>query len=260
MRVLSSLVCVAFLILTVPALAQTSPTRQPQGISILQQSLAAMGGASIGSVNDFTASGTVTYFWGSGPLEAPATAKGLGVADFRLDSDLPNGQQSLVATRASGSLKKPDGTTIPIPWEESVNLLSATLPGPVILAALSNTDFVVKADGKVTFHGQAAYKVEIEQIISSAVDPKGTFSALTKRGLFIDASSYLVLGVEDELRPSDSAEPARHHELLYSDYRDVNGVAVPFSVTETVSGQRTWAFALSSISFNTGLTAADFAQ
>ena len=126
------------------------------------------------------------------------------------------------------------------------------------IAALSNTNFAIEAGGTATFQGKAAYEVEVEQTFASGVDPDGTFSALTKRRVFIDASSYLVLGVEDSLHPPDSTEPARRHQLLYSGYRNVNGVAVPFSVTETLSGQRTWTFALSSISFNTGLTAADF--
>jgi hypothetical protein len=46
--------------------------------------------------------------------------------------------------------------------------------------------------------------------------------------------------------------------MLFSDYRAINGILVPFSITERVAGQTTWTIQLSQIAFNTGLGDTDF--
>ena len=70
-----------------PAHAQTGTT-VASGTTILTQSLKAAGGsAGLGSIQDFVASGAITYYWAGEPVQGPATVYGKGYAEFRLDAD-----------------------------------------------------------------------------------------------------------------------------------------------------------------------------
>jgi hypothetical protein len=64
--------------------------------------------------------------------------------------------------------------------------------------------------------------------------------------------------MQTTIRSSDSPVQEFRQDVLYSNFQQVNGVVVPFSITEKISGQQTWAIQLNAIQFNTGLTEANF--
>ena len=52
-----------------------------------------------------------------------------------------------------------------------------------------------------------------------------------------------------------SAAPA---EVQFSDYRQVNGILLPFAVTTLIAGQSASAIQLNQVTFNNNLTDSDF--
>jgi len=239
--------------------APTSPTRDPQALTVLAECLQASGGAqAVAAVQDFTGTGTVTHYWANQQVQNPATVRGLGMSNFRFDDQRADGTHSWAVSEAGGAQQKPDGTISSLPWGDAVNLISATWPVPVALTALNNPNWEVTYAGETVFNGQSAYDIKIEQFLPAVADPARKLSALTTRDLFIDSSSFLILGAQDAIHPYNPLLRTYVRQILYSNYRTSGGVSVPFSVTETLSGQKIWTFALGSISFNSGLTAADF--
>lgn len=242
-----------------PLAAQQTVQRDPQAVSILAQSVAVAGGVqALSGIQDFTATGTITYFWAGQEVQGPTTVRGLGVSNFRMDANLPDGTHSWVASEAEGSQKNPDGTVSELPWANQVKRLSLTWPYPPILAALNSSSAQISYAGQSSFEGHSAYDVRIEQILPASVDPKGASSSLTTRDFFIDSSTYLVVGITDVAYPEDFSRKRYAHEIEFSNYQVVNGLQVPFSVTEFITGQKTWTLQLSSVSFNSGLTSSDF--
>lgn len=231
--------------------------RDPRAISILSAYVAASG-AGAASVTDFVASGTVTYFQAGKKVQAPVKVEGLGAIDFRLDAQLPNGTRSWSVSQAGGKLQKTDGTTTRMPWSDAVHLLCATWPVPYVVAALNSASTSITLVKQTTFAGQPAYDVRIEQVLPASIDPRGHFSKLSAKHIFIDARSYLALGTQDWSHSKFSSRPPLKQRFFFSGYREVDGIAIPYDVTETIAGQRTWSLQLSSISFDTGLTPANF--
>src|SRR5207302_8995380 len=74
--------------LAIPSAAQQPPPqRDPQAVTILQRCLVAAGGAqAFGAIQDFLASGTITYYWAGQEVIGSVTAQGKGLTEFRLDS------------------------------------------------------------------------------------------------------------------------------------------------------------------------------
>jgi hypothetical protein len=233
------------------------PQKDSRAVAILSSYVRASGPAAA-TIQDFTASGTVTYFWAGKEVEAPATAKDLGALGFRLDAQLAEGTRKCVVSMEGGTLRKADGSASRIHWGDAVNLISATWPLPVVVAALNDPSTEIRYVGEVTFGSRTAYDIRIERIFPASLDPSGRFSKLTVKDFFVDASTYLMDGLEDQTHGQDSSGRTYKHRILFSDYRQVNGSILPFSVSETITGQKTWSFQLNSIAFNTGLTSADF--
>ena len=124
----------SFLFLVCPARSQGLPAtaiaqKDPQAVSILNQTLATTGGAAaFGSIQDYTGLGTVTYFWTGQTTQAVATVRGMGIANFRLDAAFPNGTRIFAASYYSGLVITPEGAR---QLSSGPNLLTAgslTLP------------------------------------------------------------------------------------------------------------------------------------
>lgn len=83
-------------------------------------------------------------------------------------------------------------------------------------------------------------------------------SRLSTRDYFIDAASFQLLSTVDMVYPQRDPASGHSREIFFSDYRLVNGILVPFSISETVVGQRTWTIQVNQITFNSGLRDTDF--
>ena len=117
--------------------AQQPPQRDLQAVSILTQSPNAVSGiAGVSAIQDFAASGTITYYWAGKEVHGNVSIRGRGAAQFRLDATLPEGTRSWVVSNGAGSLKESNGNATRIPYHNAINLSSLTLPSVYVVAAL----------------------------------------------------------------------------------------------------------------------------
>ncbi|MGH9470812.1 MAG: hypothetical protein ACRD1N_10795 [Terriglobia bacterium] len=93
----------------------------------LAQSLQAAGGAQVlETVQDFTATGQITYYWAGKAVQGSVTLRGRGIDQFRLDAVLPQGTRSWAVSHGAGTLEKPDGTKSSIPGHNAISMGSLT--------------------------------------------------------------------------------------------------------------------------------------
>jgi hypothetical protein len=233
--------------------------RDPQGIAILTQTLSAAGGIqTISPLQDYSAAGNITYYWARKEVQGSVVVKGRGTNQFRLDATLQAGVRSWAVSNGAGFVKEPDGATKPIFYQNTVNFGSLTFPFPCLVAVLEDSSISVSYVGLETKEGQPVQHVQTKKIFPSNIDPRGVFSKLTTRDFFVDPTTFRIVSTLDMVHPDDAYTIDHPHEMFFSDYRSTNGALVPFSMTETVSGQRTYTLQLNQISFNTGLSDSDF--
>jgi hypothetical protein len=237
----------------------TPPTRDPHAIALLQQAIAAMGGSSaIGAVKDLTGSGSVTYFWAGAEVNGPVTLRVKSDQKFRLDAQLPQGARSWVVSEGVGSLQEPTGQKTAIPFSNSWNLANLSTPSLALLAALNDSSFSIVMVGRTVLSGKQLYDVRFQKSFGAIDDPSGNLSKWSQRDYLIDPATMMVVAAQDTQYSNDSARHAFRHQVAFSDYRQVNETLFPFSITETIEGQQTWAIQLSSIALNSGLTDSTF--
>ena len=267
-----ALFCITALIsFSFRAQAQTStapPSAQKdiQAITILSQAVATLGGtAAISAIKDYSGTGSLVFYQSqTQQVNGTVTITGLGLGEFRMDSNLSTGTRSFAVSQGRTHRKREDGTvshfppTGPIPSSDAFPYVTPIFPSGIgfpnqeLAAALNSSQLSVFYKGLVQLDGHSVHDVQVQRVLSgsTAQDPMAEYNLID---LFIDAATFQVVMTEDSI--------PKHvlHQIRYSDYRVVTGVLVPFSISEQMGGQRTWDIQLSQLTFNAGLQDSNFA-
>jgi len=242
------------------------PARDPQAVTLLTRALNASGAANpVNPLQDFVATGTITYFWAGEEVKGTATVRARGADQFRLDANLPEGMRSWVATARGGMLVEASGERKEIPLHNTINLGSVIFPYLNIAAALNDPLTAVSYRGLADLStpsgkpsGRRVHQVRLQRNFSKESDPDGTVAKLCVTDYFIDPTSGLILKTLDMTHPVETLTEDLEHEIEFESYQVINGVNVPTLIREKIIGQTIWELMLSSISFNAGLTDSDF--
>src|SRR5207245_11512387 len=119
---------------------------------------------------------------------------------------------------------------------------------PLVSAVLNDAATTIQYVGTAFKNGRNAYQVRLVPIPSD-FEPSGVLRRLSTKDLFIDANNFRVLSTVDMIHQDRDFYQEIPHEVVFSDYRAVNGVVVPFAVQETVAGQRTWSIQMDAVNF-----------
>jgi hypothetical protein len=233
--------------------------RDAQAITVLSTCLNSSGGLSaLGAVQDYSATGTITYFWAGQEITGNLTAHGMGTTDFRLDAGLPNGSRSWLVSSGQGTVKEVSGTTSTISYTDALSLAGYSFPFLGIANLLSDTSSAIKYVGVVEMNGHTAHQIQAQKTFSAQVDPDGLLGKATSQTFFIDTTTFQLIELDSIFHQEGRSTDAYTRSVQFSDYRVVNGINAPFQLSESISGQKTLSIQFSSISFNTGLTDSDF--
>jgi len=229
-----------------------APQRDPQAVAVLQRCLVAGGGPqAFGAIQDFLASGAITYHWAGQDVVGSVTAQGKGLTEFRLDSVLPRGTRSFKVVGTAGSITTEDGKTSALSYYSLMTAANLTFPGARVTDVLSNSATTVQFVGLVPFEGAQAYQVHVAPPIDFSLGPPSGATQFGSFDLYVDPTTYQVLELSESIWPLSNNQPLRH-EIRYSNYRSAGSVVVPYGISEFINGQETWSISLSSISFNNG--------
>jgi hypothetical protein len=258
MRVTRFLLSLFFVCSTSPRLnsqqSVVAVQRDLQALSVLQRCLSAGGGAqAFGTIQDFLASGTITYHWAGQDVVGSVTAQGKGLTEFRLDSVLPQGTRSFKVVGTAGSITTEDGKTSALSYYSLMTAANLTFPEARVTDLLNNSATTVQYLGLVPFEAAQAYQIHVAPPIDPSLNPPSGATRFGSFDFYVDATTYQVLELSESIWPTSKNQSVRH-EIRYSNYQTAGSVSVPYGISEFVNGQETWSISLSSISFNNSPT------
>lgn len=230
--------------------------KDPKALSLIGTAITAMGDPS-GSVQDFTATGDITYYWAGKEEKGSATIEGKGADQLRFDSALANGTRSWVVHGGTGNIRDVDGKVRSIPFHNAVVLGNLIFPLGRLKALNSDASTSVSYAGLSTIENQSFDDISVHKQLFQT-DPDGAGNRLMDADFYFDPASHMLIGVHDQTHPTRSMTANIPHAIYFSDYRPVSGILVPFSVSEYVGGQRVWSLQITNVTFNTGLTDSNF--
>ena len=240
---------------------KVQPVRDANALDILSRVVNAAGGAqALVAVRDLTETGNITFNWGDG-VTAPVTIKILSGNYFRMEADLPDGPRIWNVENGVGWRKQYDHLAS-ISNDKAVNLENLTYPLREVAAALADPTTAVSLVGIETLNSRSIYRVRLKGRLGLTRDasPVGP----TSKDLLIDALTFDILAVNDfpffTYQPGGKRSDVATRMVTFEDFKIINGIRIPFSISTKVLGQPTSSISLSEITFNSNLSDADFAQ
>jgi hypothetical protein len=185
-------------------------------------------------------------------LRGAVTITGSGVAQLRVDENLPGGNRSESMDSGQSSAKKEDGLVQRSREPASFMPGNYALPYRQLVSLLKAKYLNVSYKGLVEVGGRSVHQIQAKFPRPPQLDPRGIRDGYFTKDFFIDSATFQVVMIQDMV------PPFVRRKIRYSDYKSVNGMAVPFSIAEETDGTQTRTIRLEAIGFNAGLQKADF--
>jgi hypothetical protein len=250
----------------------STPVRDPQALEVLTRVVKAAGGQSVTAIRDISESGAVTSN-GNDRTQGKITIQLLGGSRFRVDTDSPKGRFELIVTEGVGR-RKGNGRPLPISTLQATNLVNFTTPLGYVTAALADPTTQMRFVGIEQLAGRSVYRLRLKGRLGVST----TGIALTK-DIIVDALTSDILRVEDHPFPTavrrrqsnarGFREPLSHdaanseiatREIDYTDFRNIDGIRIPFTIAVRSPLQQTYIVELKTVSINSGLTDDSFRE
>ncbi len=234
--------------ISIPPPPEKIPDPTPETIArakeILKKSQSALGGRKLLSVKDLRYSAKLTQVTPGGEFTLDGEIRILLPDKFIYDMKTPMGEMTMGFDGSVGWIKTPRGTH---DMPSQAQQMYATQVASNLHVALQNFDqpeYAVHYIGDEQFNGMSVAVVVIRY-----VPLNHTFR------YFIDTNTGLVVKkIAKTMTPSGLADV----EEVYSDYRDVDGIQVPFKIVATSGKQKVSETLISSLKVNPGLSIDSF--
>ena len=240
---MSSLGSVRTIDITIPAPPEKIPDPTPEtigkGKEILKKALAAMGGEKVLGIKDIIQSAQMTMNTPMGEMAMETQMTWVSPNKMAQNMKMAMGEMTSGFDGTNGWMKSPMGTQdLPASQKEEL-VKSMTLNTYVLLKGIDGPDYTVQF-----FKDDKLNDKPVQVVI---VRHKQTSNSVR---VYVDPQNSIV--VKRVSRGRTMQGPADLEELL-SDYRDVDGVKIPFKVETFADGKRQSLTTISSVKINSGV-------
>lgn len=242
--------------------AQTSLTAA-QGLVLAQSALVALTHG-VG-VSDVTLTGTARRIAGSDDETGPITLKARGASESSVNMSFGSGARSEVRNAANDSLQGqwtgPNGVAHAISGHNLMTDSAWFFPALSVLSRLSTPNLSITYLGEETRQDVAVHHLHFVQQYpnSASADFRPLQEALTATDIYLDASTLLPVAIAFNAHPDNDMLRSIPVEVDFSDWRTVQGVAVPFRIQKLFNGTLILDVTVESAVVNSGLNDASFA-
>jgi hypothetical protein len=233
-------------------------TSDPQALAFASQAITAMTGGA--SLRDVTLTGTETHIAGSLTETSPVTLKAMGTDNARVDRQLSTTFE--IRTNSSGtpagSWTGTDGASHPM--AEQNCWTDAAWFFPVFSSAFSfNKDVHLAYVGLETLSEVSVQHIRASRVaFDKSGNPVAMIAGWSQVDAYLDAQSLLPIDVRFNVYPDNDTNVRIPVEIIYSDYRVVNGIHVPFHIQRYLQNVLNLDLTISSATFNSGLSSSNF--
>ena len=234
-------------------------TKDAQAVTIAAKAIAAMGGAqTLLAYQDSQATGTITLARGADTPSYPVNIKCKGTRQTRFELQRSSGTIVRIVSQGRGQIHRPDGSVVNLLPKNTYGERVNHIPLLSLLAEAQNDNVVLQYQGTAVVDGRTTDKLALTLV----PDPKhariASLTATLNKLFFVDQSTGLILKIQFTNYSENYPDDGVQREVLYSDYRPVNGILIPFHQVTYNDGTLESDLVLNSVSFNVGLLDSDF--
>jgi hypothetical protein len=228
------------------------------GVAILDKMLATAGWGTVGNPADLVASGTITYFAGSDSQTRSVRYKLLGTSEASTEITVDAGTTQTISNGKTAATILPDGTASRLPSYLAHSMRQEIFPFLAPVIGPNDSDVSVSVVGTRQINADLCTGVALARRLERT-DPRASLEDIVSPiTIWISSSTYLPVEIDSVLTSIDNYRALLHLSRTFSDYRAIQGLAIPFHQEEAIEGQRASVLDLTEVQLNTGLTDADF--
>lgn len=235
-----------------PQSAPPVTVRDPQAVALLQKSVAVMGVLP----SDSRASGNITIIAGSLTQQGTIQILTRGTTETSVAVQAETANWSVIYSGGQANHTEAGKTSV-LSLERSASSQCLHFPLPFIYGLLSNPDSSLQYIGQEALGSSEVNHIRAQNTFASQPlwQPLSEFTATD---IWLDASTGLPAKISLIRRDGGGSAPRIPISISYSDYQTVSGVRYPFTIQEFITGTLWATTTIQSVSFNTGLTDANF--
>jgi hypothetical protein len=236
---------------------QSTPPQSNSALVAFAQMLAATGWNPQRLPSDAVATGTITRYHGDMQDTVTYTLKVKGFDEMRVElqgaatsTTIVNGYQA-AATTSNG--------TIAIPSHSAFSMRAMELPFFTSLMNSADPTVSIQSAGTESVNGQSTQRIEIAPQ-SVPGDPLSPLRCRARRmTVWISTATGLPVQIAYARIAVNNPTVVAAHIRQFSDWRVVNGMAVPFHQEDFLGSQHLYSLQFNSVNFNVALSDSDFA-
>lgn len=252
----------AALLVSLPARTQQpsvsnspAPQRDPQAVSAIQDSLRAMGAASLAAIQDTEIQAQVSSPNGDASVTSTVTLRTLGTRFLRVDASSADGTAVSTMNDTEAWMKVGTGDAEFVPLQ---SIGAGGITQVPLLSILSDWNLPGMRIGYVGLEKLDTSTVHHVRVTPALEDglPRELESPCE---IYIDQQSLFVLKLIYPVRPPADLKQIVLMEVGYQDYKVVSGIVVPHRIAYTIHGQLIEEYKISSFTVNRGIQKSEFA-
>lgn len=206
-----------------------------------------MGSGNLAANQSVQAVGTLTWH-GSTDIVFPVVLKSLGTQLLRTELTTNKGVRVTIVNAGHGIIRQPDGSVRQLSLDNTLVQRVNHIPSLSLLSEFSQGAVALEYVGNSVVDGAA---VDIVAISLSS-------QSRTRVLYYIDSKTAFVNRIDQPNYAENDPNDVQSLQTRLSDYRLVNGVAVPFLQETYADGKPLFALALNSVTFGVTLSDSDF--
>jgi hypothetical protein len=246
------------LILSLSACLQAqTPSSDPQALALAAQSVTAMTGGT--TISDVTLSGNANWTLGSDQQSGSVTLLVKGFGESRVDFDLSGGTRSEIRNANGdpnqGNWVGPDGVIHAIALHNCFTDSSWFFPALGSLAASgANPNLVLNYVGLENLDQASLQHIHAYTFDANFSD----LQQLSAMDFYLDPQTLLPSMITFNEHPDNDQTTNILVEVMFSDYRSVNGASIPFHTQKLLNNNLVLDIQLSTVALNSGVSESNF--
>jgi hypothetical protein len=242
-------------LVAIQAAAQTtaaSAQRDPQALSLLSQSLAAMTKGAV--IQDIKLQAHVTRTAGSETDAGPAVLEAAAYNQSNLNYAFTSGPRTEIRNGSAGVWSGPDGQNHPIALHNTWVAAPWFAPALIVQSWIQDSSFSLSYIGPEDRNGEQVQHVRASHNVSANTQ----IAALSATDLYLDSRSLLPVALAFDTHPDNDLGLNLPIQVTYGDYQAFGGLQAPARIQSFLQNSLLWDVSVTATSANNGLAASEF--
>ena len=258
-RMAAVLLCLVLCLAHLPVQAQSPApaVRDEQAVALLTQCTAAMG--STDPLNTFHGSAKMIP---AHPNDAQSdlVLRSKGERQMRWDRSPAGGEQETIVTQAAeGTIKRGEKESRMAPWQTAYSR-AEHFPAVVCASEFERPEMEVAYAGLEDMGGAAAHHIKITAAAKGRSARADAARLTSEFHIFLDPQTFRIVKTKRWAFSPEAMENRSTLEIYYSDYKQVDGVWMPFTLAYFLDGQKLHDIVFQNIQVGVALSDADFSN